>query len=71
MLKRDKGTNLFPTNNIPLIFFTGSEQPDTATRPESDTGRIIFSHTVPRMVAQSELFFIFATQKRSCAMQDP
>lgn len=48
MLKRDKGTNLFPTNNIPLIFFTGSEQPDTATRPESDTGRIIFfAHGAP------------------------
>lgn len=48
MLKRDKGTNLFPTNNIPSIFFTGIDRPDTAARPESDTGHtIFFAHSAP------------------------
>ena len=64
MLKRDKGTNLFPTNNIPSIFFTGIDRPDTAARPESDTGHTIFFRTQrPEWLRNLNCFFIFATQK--------
>ena len=62
MLKRDKGTNLFPTNNIPSIFFY--DRPDTAARPESDTGHTIFFRTQrPEWLRNLNCFFIFATQK--------
>ncbi len=65
MLKRDKGTKFISNKQHPVhIFFTGIDRPDTAARPESDTGHTIFFRTQrPEWLRNLNCFFIFATQK--------